>query len=105
MNIIATTDAALLAKLNEPIQSLHCDLYPDEFMPFDEAAVRSYFEACIANPSFVHFLAIEADAAVGFAQLEIQERKANAFKTPYERYMCTNWQYCHSTEEKELPVR
>jgi Acetyltransferases len=82
MNIITTTDAALLAKLNEPIQSLHCQLYPDEFMPFDEAAVRSYFESHIANYAFVHFLATDADIVMGFAQLEIQERKANAFKKP-----------------------
>lgn len=82
MNINATSNAALLASMNEPIQSLHYELYPDEFMPFDEAAVRSYFETCVANPGFVHFLAIDADTTMGFAQLEVQERKANAFKKP-----------------------
>lgn len=80
MRILPITDVTLLAQMNETIQQLHCELYPDEFMPFNEAAVAGYFHGCVNNPSFRHYAAYDGNTVMGFVQVEIQERSTNAFK-------------------------
>lgn len=82
IRIEPATDARLLAQMNEPLQRLHCELYPDEFAPFDVDAITAYFSDCLSKNNFYHFVAVMGETFAGFVQAEIIERGANAFKLP-----------------------
>jgi ribosomal protein S18 acetylase RimI-like enzyme len=98
-------DLALLAQLNEPVQSLHAALYPADFKGnVDAANVASFFERAAAKPEssiaiaeqdglpenafkppqsfvYIHHVSVAADArrrGVGSAMLAYAKEKARA---------------------------
>ncbi|MFT8310606.1 MAG: GNAT family N-acetyltransferase [Sporolactobacillus sp.] len=81
MEIKQTTDAALIAKLNEPVQTLHRALYPEYFKPYCFDEIRKWFEKIIMSDPDSTFLVIEdEDQIVGYAWIQVLNRKENPFK-------------------------
>ncbi|MCO7125444.1 GNAT family N-acetyltransferase [Sporolactobacillus shoreicorticis] len=81
MEIKQTMDAALIAKLNEPVQALHAALYPEYFKPYCFAEIRQWFERVIASDPDSTFLVIEdEDQITGYAWIQVLNRKENPFK-------------------------
>jgi ribosomal protein S18 acetylase RimI-like enzyme len=77
-------DAAILAKLNEPVQNLHAALCPSDFKgDFDAAKVASFFEARVAaGPESSIAIAEQDGVPIGYIWFEISARPENAFKPP-----------------------
>jgi ribosomal protein S18 acetylase RimI-like enzyme len=76
-------DLALLAQLNEPVQSLHAALYPADFKGnVDAANVASFFERAAAKPESSIAIAEQDGLPVGYIWFDISARPENAFKPP-----------------------
>ena len=74
-------DLALLAQLNEPVQSLHAALYPADFKGnVDAANVASFFERAAAKPESSIAIAEQDGLPVGYIWFDISARPENAFK-------------------------
>ncbi|KHE71873.1 GNAT family N-acetyltransferase [Halobacillus sp. BBL2006] len=83
MVIKETNDFALIAELNEHVHTLHVELYPRYFKPYDYQQVKSFFENMINNPRFIFFV-VEVDGkARGYAWVEIRAYPENPFKKSY----------------------
>jgi len=79
MQIEKVNDATLIAKLNEPVQNLHHELYPEKFKKFNLEAVCGYFEMIVdtENHNF-HVCYIDGEA-VGYIWFEEVVKKETAF--------------------------
>lgn len=83
MDIQLVKDAALLLPLSRQLQQLHQQAFPHIFKPFDEAAVATYFNNCIADDTFRHYAAFEEGMACGYIQAQHIIRPESAFVTSY----------------------
>lgn len=86
IEIIQTTDAALLATLNEEIQTLHHGFEPEIFKPYDRQAVTTFFQNTLANENAAAFLAKEHNAILGYVLLFKVNVNENPFQYP-RRYL------------------
>lgn len=84
MKIYETRDPVMVAKLNQHVQDVHVELFPDHFKPFNLSEVSEFFAKIIENPAFT-FLVLEDDyTAQGYVWLEHKKFAENAFKKAYE---------------------
>ncbi len=83
MEIIQTNDYALISRLNQEVQELHTNMYPDYFKPYDFESVHAFFKQIITDPKFMFFVALEDGQEVGYIWIEIRDYKENAFCKPY----------------------
>lgn len=83
IQIEQTTDYVLIAKLNEPVQTLHHQLYPGDFKKFDLYSANKAFEKLLSTPATYAFLAKKNSEPVGYMLCMIKTRKENAFQ--YEK--------------------
>lgn len=77
-----TTDTQQLAALNEQVQVLHHELYPEVFKPYDFNAIAGFFETMFVEREAKAFLAVDAesDAVLGYVLLIIVDKKENPFQ-------------------------
>jgi ribosomal protein S18 acetylase RimI-like enzyme len=84
MHIRQTTihDAALLARLNMPIQQLHADAVPARFKAplLDDPAVIAFYEERLSNEDWVGYVAENEHEALGYVLCAIQRSPENPFK-------------------------
>jgi len=80
-----TSDSQQLAALNEQVQKLHHELYPEVFKPYDAKAIAAYFESLLVEREAKAFLAVdtETDRILGYVLLIVVDKKENPFQ--YER--------------------
>ena len=79
MQIKKVNDANLIAKLNEPVQNLHHELYPEKFKEFNYEAVCGYFEMIVGTEmNNFHVCYIEGEP-VGYIWFEEVVKKETAF--------------------------
>lgn len=72
----------LIAKLNEPVQNLHHNLYPEKFKKFNSDEVTKYFNEVINNKNH-HFIVCSIEnEAVGYIWFEEIKRSETAFSNP-----------------------
>ncbi|MBF4691935.1 GNAT family N-acetyltransferase [Fusibacter ferrireducens] len=82
MKIEVVNDARLIAKLNEPVQTLHHELYPEKFKSFDFNAIYNYFHE-VMSMDHQHFLVcFDGDEAIGYIWFEEIIKIGNAFSNP-----------------------
>lgn len=65
-NIIQTSDANLIAKLNKDVQTLHHKIEPDLFKPFNESEMRHYFEVMLKIEGVVGYVILHGDEPAGY---------------------------------------
>jgi ribosomal protein S18 acetylase RimI-like enzyme len=84
MHIRRTTihDAALLARLNIPIQQLHVDAMPYRFKPPqpNDPALVAFYEERLASDEWVGYVVENDEAAMGYILCEIRRSPDNPFK-------------------------
>jgi hypothetical protein len=80
-----------IAQLNDAVQKMHADRYPNVFKyPTDSAEIMSFFSGTISEKDTFIFIATIAGRAVGYVWCEIQKRNENVFKYGQKRvYMLT----------------
>lgn len=83
MDIQLVKDAALLLPLSRQLQELHQQAFPHIFKPFDEAAVATYFNDCMADDAYRHYAAFEDGMACGYIQAQHIIRPESAFVASY----------------------
>lgn len=66
MRIEETGDFELIAKLNEQVQNLHHELYPNKFKPFNYSEVCKYFEKIIEDENQHFHVCYDDNYAVGY---------------------------------------
>lgn len=85
MKVVRTSDASIIARLNEPVQELHFRMYPEKFKPFDFEEVKDYFEDIIEGDKQYFYVAEESEQAVGYIWFQEVSKEATAFS--HERSM------------------
>lgn len=79
MRISRINDVNIIAKLNEPVQNLHHQLYPDRFKPFDFMSVCEYFHKIINEEKHFFLVCFVEDEPVGYIWFEDVEKQETAF--------------------------
>ena len=75
-----TTDAALLARLNEEVHNLHYRLFPGHFKPYNYEAVLNSLTEMLQQGDCEALVASWNDIPVGYALFFLKENPENAFK-------------------------
>lgn len=87
MQIRKAQDADLdaIVALNDAVQRMHAENYPDIFKyPPDAAAVKAFFAPLVASVSNYLFVAEVEGVIAGYVWAAIEDRRENAFK--YRRH-------------------
>lgn len=79
LEIRKSTDAATIARLNEPVQTLHHTMYPDIFKPFELNAVTEYFEQSMLTPNAHFYICLDDSEPIGYIWFDEVRRLENAF--------------------------
>lgn len=79
MRIEKTNDAEMIASLNEPVQTLHHQLYPEKFKKFNYIDVYEYFSKIIDDISHSFFVCYLDSKAVGYIWFSDIEKQETAF--------------------------
>ncbi len=95
MKLIRTQDAELIARLNEPVQNLHHDLYPDLFKPYDFKAVHVYFINVIHKAHHHFVVCMQGETPLGYIWYEEIKREETAFSS------ARNYIYIHQVSVEE----
>jgi diamine N-acetyltransferase len=80
VKIIETQDNELISALNEEIQTLHHNLYPEVFKPYNKNNVDAFFKSVVNNEHAVVFLALDNETPVGYALLLRMQANDNPFQ-------------------------
>jgi len=80
IQIHPTNDSQVVAKLNEAVQVLHHQLYPNEFKAFDFEAISKAIEKMMDSPQTHTFLATIDAAPVGYILCMVKTRAENEFQ-------------------------
>jgi ribosomal protein S18 acetylase RimI-like enzyme len=78
-------DAALISALNDDVQRLHHERYPDLFKsPSPETFPAEHVAGLLADPNTILLIALEGDAPVGYLYAEIRRRPESALRYAME---------------------
>jgi GNAT superfamily N-acetyltransferase len=80
VKIIETQDHELISALNEEIQTLHHNLYPEVFKPYNKNNVDAFFKSVVNNEHAVVYLALDNETPVGYALLLRMQASDNPFQ-------------------------
>lgn len=83
LSIEQTTDANLLAQLNQHVQNLHHQWYPHLFKPFHEANISAFFSEILLKSEVTAFVAKTENEAIGFVMVFQKTYPENPFKYTY----------------------
>ena len=75
-----TVDNEVLAKLNESIQSLHQQLYPEEFKTFDFESAKKAFTKLLSVPGTYAFVAKNDTQPIGYVLCFVKKRAESEFQ-------------------------
>lgn len=81
MELRKTNDPKLIATLNEPVQNLHHELYPDMFKPYEFQAVHDYFNNVVSKENHHFIVCEENEVALGYVWFEEVVREETAFSS------------------------
>jgi diamine N-acetyltransferase len=80
ITIELTTNAKLLAALNEQVQSLHHQWYPERFKEWNREGAVSFFRETLSKPNISAFVAKENDDILGYVLLFEMINPENPFQ-------------------------
>lgn len=80
IDIIETNDFALLAEMNEEVQTLHHHIQPNIFKPYDKESIRGFFRTTLEKENTTAFIARENGTVLGYILLFLIEFAENPFQ-------------------------
>lgn len=102
MEICEVHDSTVLAALNEEVQSLHHELYPEIFKPYNQTQVAEFFQEVLLQDNVTAFVAKENGLTLGYVLLFAQSVAENPFQ--YERRFLLLDQIVVSTSNRNQGV-
>lgn len=92
-----TLDHNAIAKLNESVQTLHHELYPNDFKKFSLELVSNFFKKALNAPNTYAFIAEIDSKPIGYLLCALKIREENEFqfekKTVYIDQISVEKQY------------
>lgn len=82
MEIKDISDAGVMAMLSKPLLELHVANHPLIFRPFDENAVKGYYESCLGKPEYIHMGIYDGEDIIGYLQAEIKQIPGSVYLYP-----------------------
>lgn len=101
MNVVEATakDIPAIIQLNEEVQQIHVDLFPEFFKVAEPQALQQFYTAWVAAEHSSILLAQDNNQIAGYLAYKIIQRPENAFA--YARNsICTDW----LTADTSLPI-
>lgn len=80
ITIVETKDAGLLALLNEEVQTLHHNMHPAIFKPFDKDAIEEAFNKRLSDAACKAYIAWKDGTPIGYAIFLLKDPDENPFK-------------------------
>lgn len=103
INIIESKDTKVLALLNRDVQSLHNDIEPDIFQPYDGANVLVLFEEIFrSNPEAYSYIAYCNEVPAGYVLFSMRQNPPSLFKKAYSLVYIE--QMCVDAEYREMGI-
>ncbi|MGR3764366.1 GNAT family N-acetyltransferase [Rossellomorea sp. NS-SX7] len=84
MNIYQTKDFEKIAVLNEAVQKVHAEAYPEYFKEYRYEEIKEFFEEIISKPHHTFFILEDEGNTIGYAWIEIKHYPENPFKKEYK---------------------
>lgn len=84
MKVIQTYDYELISKLNQEVQELHRQMYPEYFKEYNFEAVKQFFKQIMTKDTNFFYVVRDGDHDMGYVWMEKREHKENAFCNSYE---------------------
>ncbi|MBD8499284.1 GNAT family N-acetyltransferase [Paenibacillus arenosi] len=84
MEVIQTYDYELISKLNEEVQGLHRQLYPEYFKEYNYEEVKQFFKQVMTKDTNYFYAVRNGEQVMGYVWLEKRAYKENAFFMAYE---------------------
>jgi len=79
----------VLIQLNQTVQSVHAELYPEDFRRVvDLSSVRTFFTSRLGDPRSVIGIAAAEGVPVGYVWFDVQVRPETASNPPRSRILC-----------------
>lgn len=75
-----TKDADFLAGLNEEVQNLHHEMYPEIFRPYDREEIAKAFKKMLSGREAKAFVAYVGEEPAGYSLIFISRFNRNAFQ-------------------------
>lgn len=72
MEILLTKDYRILAKLNEGVQNVHAELFPEFFKVHNIDEITEFFKSVVDKPEHFFLLVKDEEELVGYAWVEIK---------------------------------
>jgi len=83
LSIELTRDYKLIARLNEPVHSLHHELYPEYFKPYSYNNCMPFFREHLAKDNWRCYLACLDGKPVGYVLFFVRVYEENPFRKRY----------------------
>lgn len=80
IKVLETKDYSLLANLNEEIQTLHHNIQPNIFKPYDKEPIINFFKTTLNAENVVAYVAKENETTLGYVLLFIVNFADNPFQ-------------------------
>ncbi len=84
IRIEPTTDPLVVASLNQGVQSLHAERYPEYFKPYDREAVLEHCQKQLKEPLWFCDLALADSVPAGYVLYFLRNYGENPFRYAYK---------------------
>ncbi len=76
-----THQSETIAMLNEPVQALHHNMYPEKFKKYEYEAVKAHFDRIINHECHHFYICIDNDEPIGYIWFEEVRKEETAFSS------------------------
>jgi GNAT superfamily N-acetyltransferase len=84
LRVIESKDPHVIAKLNETVQKLHKERYPEKFKEYDYNLILTAMEEIKGKDDWFSYIAYDGEKPVGYILFYIREYLENPFRYSYK---------------------
>jgi len=84
ITIVELKDANIITILNETVQNLHYEKYPEYFKAYDYKAIRKAIEELLTQDNWYSYVAYDDNKPIGYILFYLKEYKENPFRYSYK---------------------
>jgi GNAT superfamily N-acetyltransferase len=84
ITIVEQKDANIITILNETVQNLHYEKYPEYFKAYDYQTIRKAIEELLTQDTWYSYVAYDDNKPIGYILFYVKEYKENPFRYSYK---------------------